>query len=37
MHETQENAEKHGKSEMKRLPRLDSNQESLIQSQVVFH
>lgn len=37
LHETQENAEKDGKSEMKRLPRLDSNQENLIQSQVVFH
>lgn len=35
--ETQENAVKDGKSERKRLPRLDSNQESLIQSQVVFH
>jgi len=35
--ETQENTVKHGKSERKKLPRLDSNQESLIQSQVVFH
>lgn len=37
LHETQENAAKHGKSERRKLPRLDSNQESLIQSQVVFH